>query len=137
MSKKINEFISFIKFGIVGISNTLVNWIIFFILNSIGVYYIISNIIAYIIATANSYFWNSKWVFKNKKENKMKTTLKFILLNIIGLILNSIILYVLVDLFNIDKMISLIIATGIIMIINYFINKLWVFKYNNKLKNSN
>lgn len=128
MNKKNYEFISFIKFGLVGVSNTLVNWIIFFILNSIGVYYITSNIIAYLIATVNSYFWNSKWVFKYKKEESIRTSLKFILLNLIGLVLNSIILYLLVDLFNYNKMISLIIATGIIMIINYFINKVWVFK---------
>lgn len=130
MRKDINEFISLIKFGIVGISNTLVNWIIFFILNHIGVYYITANVIAYLIATANSYFWNSKWVFRFKKEESLKAPLRFILLNLIGLVLNSTILYLLVDLLNFSRMISLIIATGIVMIVNYFINKVWVFKEN-------
>lgn len=130
MRKDINEFISLIKFGIVGVSNTLVNWIIFFILNHIGVYYITANVIAYLIATANSYFWNSKWVFKFKKEENLKAPLRFILLNLIGLILNSTILYLLVDLLHFSRMISLIIATGIVMIVNYFINKIWVFKEN-------
>lgn len=130
MRKDINEFISLIKFGIVGVSNTLVNWIIFFILNHIGVYYITANVIAYLIATANSYFWNSKWVFKFKKEESLKAPLRFILLNLIGLVLNSTILYLLVDLLHFSRMISLIIATGIVMIVNYFINKVWVFKEN-------
>lgn len=130
MRKDINEFISLIKFGIVGVSNTLVNWIIFFILNHIGVYYITANVIAYLIATANSYFWNSKWVFKFKKEESLKAPLRFILLNLIGLVLNSTILYLLVDLLHFSRMISLIIATGIVMIVNYFINKIWVFKGN-------
>lgn len=130
MRKDINEFISLIKFGIVGVSNTLVNWIIFFILNNIGVYYITANVIAYLIATANSYFWNSKWVFKFKKEENLKVPLRFILLNLIGLVLNSTILYLLVDLLHFSRMISLIIATGIVMIVNYFINKVWVFKEN-------
>lgn len=130
MRKDINEFISLIKFGIVGVSNTLVNWIIFFILNHIGVYYITANVIAYLIATANSYFWNSKWVFKFKKEESLKAPLRFILLNLIGLVLNSTILYLLVDLLHFSRMISLIIATGIVMIVNYFINKIWVFKEN-------
>lgn len=108
--------------------NTLVNWIIFFILNNIGIYYIIANIIAYLIATANSYFWNSKWVFKYERGSKIQASFKFILLNLFGLVLNTSMLYLLVDLFYFEKILALIIATGIIMIINYFINKLWVFK---------
>ena len=44
---KNNDLIKLIRFSIVGVGNTLVNWSIFFILNAFGVYYIISNIIAY------------------------------------------------------------------------------------------
>ena len=48
--KFINDgVIRFIKFGMVGVINTLVNWIIFFILNALGMYYILANIIANII----------------------------------------------------------------------------------------
>ena len=36
MSEKVVELISIIKFGIIGISNTLINWIIFFLLNLVG-----------------------------------------------------------------------------------------------------
>ena len=61
----INEGVNkFVKFGLVGVLNTLINWIIFALLNFIGVDYIVANVIAYVIATANSYIWNSKWVFK-------------------------------------------------------------------------
>ena len=93
-----------------------------------GVYYIISNIIAYSISTLNSYLWNSKWVFKYTGDNVNQTTFKFITLNIIGLVLNTIILFLLVDIIKLPKIIALIIATGVVMILNYIINKLWVFK---------
>ena len=118
----------FIKFGLVGVLNTIINWILFILLDSIGVYYIISNIIAYGISTLNSYLWNSKWVFKYTGDNVNQTTFKFITLNIIGLVLNTIILFLLVDIIKLPKIIALIIATGVVMILNYFINKLWVFK---------
>ena len=118
----------FIKFGLVGVLNTIINWILFILLNSMGVYYIISNIIAYGISTLNSYLWNSKWVFKYTGDNVNQTTFKFITLNIIGLVLNTIILFLLVDIIKLPKIIALIIATGVVMILNYFINKLWVFK---------
>ncbi|MGL5379105.1 GtrA family protein [Clostridium sp.] len=122
------DFFNFIKFAIVGVMNTLLNWIIFFFLNNVGVYYIVSNIIAYTISTIHSYFWNSIWVFKYSEGSKAKASLKFILLNIGGLILNTSILFILVDVFKMDKFIGLILTTAIVMIINYIFNKVWVFK---------
>ena len=125
----INEGVNkFVKFGLVGVLNTLINWIIFALLNFIGVYYIVANVIAYVIATANSYIWNSKWVFKYNVKNKKETTAKFVILNLIGLGLNTGILYLLVDMVGFNKLIALVITTGIVMIINYIVNKLWVFK---------
>ncbi|MBM6819042.1 GtrA family protein [Clostridium saudiense] len=118
----------FIKFGLVGVLNTLINWIIFAVLNFVGVYYIIANVIAYVIATINSYIWNSRWVFKYKGEDKKETTTKFILLNLVGIALNTMILYLLVDLIGLNKLIALVITTVIVMVINYIVNKIWVFK---------
>ena len=122
------DIVRFLKFGIVGVLNTLVNWIIFFILNTLGMYYIFSNIIAYSISTIHSYLWNTLWVFKYKDKASTDTTFKFITLNVVGLLLNTVILYILVDLFNLNKMLGLIIITIIIMFINYAVNKIWVFK---------
>lgn len=122
------DIVRFLKFGIVGVLNTLVNWIIFFILNTLGMYYIFSNIIAYSISTIHSYLWNTLWVFKYKDKASTDTTFKFITLNVVGLLLNTVILYSLVDLFNLNKMLGLIITTIIIMFINYAVNKIWVFK---------
>lgn len=67
-------------------------------------------------------------VFKYSGDNLKETSLKFIILNIIGLTLNTIILYLLLDIVGLRKLIALVITTGIVMILNYFINKLWVFK---------
>lgn len=118
----------FIKFGLVGVLNTLINWIIFALLNFVGVYYIVANVIAYSIATANSYIWNSKWVFKYNGKDKKETTAKFIILNLIGLALNTAILYFLVDILSLNKLVGLVITTAIVMVINYIVNKIWVFK---------
>ena len=123
-----NGINKFIKFGLVGVLNTLINWIIFAVLNFVGVYYIVANVIAYAIATANSYIWNSKWVFKYNGKDKKETTIKFVILNLIGLALNTAILYFLVDVLLFNKLIGLVITTVIVMVINYIVNKIWVFK---------
>lgn len=121
----------FIKFGLVGVLNTLINWIIFALLNFVGVYYIIANIIAYAVATVNSYIWNSKWVFKYNGKDKKETTVRFVILNLVGLALNTSILYFLVDILLFNKLLGLVITTIIVMIINYLLNKIWVFNEDN------
>ena len=126
-----DDLFRFIKFALVGVLNTLMNWIIFFILNASGFYYLVANIISYSISTLNSYLLNSRWVFKYQGDNKKETTLKFIVLNIFGLVLNTIILFVLVDKLKLNKMVRLIVTTAIVMIINYMINKFWVFRGTN------
>lgn len=122
-----DDFICFIKFGVVGVSNTLINWICFFLLNHLGIYYIIANVLSYAIAIINSFIWNSKWVFRYT-ENKFTTIKKFILLNLFGLIINTFILYILVSFLFINEMKAVIISTIFVMGINYVCNKLWVFK---------
>uniref|UniRef100_UPI0026124692 GtrA family protein n=1 Tax=uncultured Clostridium sp. TaxID=59620 RepID=UPI0026124692 len=74
------------------------------------------------------YICNSKWVFKYKGERRNETIIKFIVLNLIGLVLNTSILYLLVDKLLFNKLIALIITTLIVMVINYIVNKIWVFK---------
>ena len=125
---KNNDLIKLIRFSIVGVGNTLVNWSIFIILNVFGVYYIISNIIAYTIATVNSYIWNSLWVFKYGQGLNINTSVKFFILNLVGLTVNTTIMYILVDILNFNKFIALVIASVLVVIMNYTINKLWVFK---------
>ena len=128
---KNNDLIKLIRFSIVGVGNTLVNWSIFLILNAFGVYYILSNIIAYIIATINSYIWNSLWVLKYGQGLNINTSVKFFILNLVGLTVNTTIMYILVDILNFNKFIALVIASIFVVIMNYTINKLWVFKEKN------
>ena len=128
---KNNDLIKLIRFSIVGVGNTLINWSIFLILNAFGVYYILSNIIAYIIATINSYIWNSLWVFKYRQGLDINTSVKFFILNLVGLTVNTTIMYILVDILNFNKFIALVIASIFVVIMNYTINKLWVFKEKN------
>ena len=93
--------------------------------------YYFSNIIAYIIATINSYIWNSLWVFKYGQGLDINTSVKFFILNLVGLTANTTIMYILVHILNLNKFIALVIASVLVVIMNYTINKLWVFKEEN------
>ena len=116
----------FLKFGLVGIINTVITLVIFNILNFIGINYIVANTIGYIGGMVNSYVWNNKWVFKaNSKE--LSTIGKFIIVNLIVMILNNFILILLVEKLGLNTIFAQIIALGITTVINFVGNKLWTF----------
>ncbi len=52
---------------IVGCMTTLVNYIVFaFLTDTVGFYYLVSNIAAWMIAVIFSYFANGKWVYRSQ-----------------------------------------------------------------------
>ncbi len=128
MESKVVELINIIKFSIVGVSNTLLNFVIFILLNNIGINYMLASIIAYSISIINSYFWNSRLVFKYDNKNKRSVIIKFIILNLIGLSINTLLMAILVGVLAIKKMVAMFIVTLLVMCINYILNKIWVFK---------
>ena len=117
----------FIKFGIVGVSNTIITFIVYNILLKLGVYYLAANIIGYICGMINGFIWSKNWVFKVDRESKMYF-IKFALVNLLSLAVSTYLLMVLVNSFSINRTIAQLITTCITVLINYLLNKVWTFK---------
>ena len=126
MKEAKNKMLQFIKFSLVGVLNTAITVLSYNLLVFLGVNYIVANIIGYALGTLNSYFWNKSWVFKSN-ENKYKLFVKFIIVNLITLGLNSYILTVLVTKIHLNKTLSQLAATAVGMVVNFILNKLWTF----------
>ncbi len=74
----------FIKFSLVGASNTLITIVAYWIfINLFKMNFLLSNTVAYILGIVNSYFWNTRWVFKD--SNADNTVIKFVIVNIVAL----------------------------------------------------
>lgn len=66
-AKKIT--IQLLKYGVIGVMNTLITLVSFYLLNTlVGVPYVAANVIAYVLGVINSFLWNRNWVFKTKKN---------------------------------------------------------------------
>ena len=64
MKEKVKSLLQFIKFCIVGLSNTLICEGIYVVLLFFGVHYLAANIIGNLISILNAYYWSNKYVFK-------------------------------------------------------------------------
>ncbi len=122
----------FIKFGLVGFSNTLISYLTYVCLTYIGLPYIIANIIAFVVSVLNSFFWSSSFVFKKSNDeyrNPFFTLIKtFLSYAGTGLILSNILLFVFVEKLNISKYVAPLFSLIITIPINFLINKYWAYK---------
>ena len=137
---KRNNLIEFVKFGIVGLSNTAVSYIIyvltlqFFVLSGIQFRYdyFVGNVVSFILSVLWSFYWNNKYVFKVKEGEKRNILLAlfktYLTYAFTGLILNNILAYVWIDIFHIHKMIAPLITLIVSVPINFILNKLWAFR---------
>lgn len=124
--KKYEEIINYL---IVGGMTTLV---------SIGVYalctkcfsinYMISNVVSWIISVLFAYITNRIFVFKSKSQNIVLEIYQFFKYRIFSFLIEIFLMYVFVELFNIDDMISKVIVQIIVIVLNYVFSKLFVFK---------
>ena len=118
-----------LKFGIVGGSAFIIDYGIFTVLSQLlHVHYLIASILSFSISVIYNYILSIKWVFDVRKKQTTKEFIIFIVLSVIGLGLNSLIMYVSVDLMHIHEMIGKIIATAIVMVYNFITRKIFIEK---------
>ena len=125
-------FLQFFKFSLVGFSNTVIAYAVYFSLVYLGSHYIFANIAAFFISVLNSFFWNNKYVFKNdaeKKRNILQSLVKtYISYAFTGLFLGNVLLFFFIDILQISKYIAPFFGLMITIPLNFILNKKWAFK---------
>lgn len=128
----INKYQELIKYLVIGVLTTVINYIIFALLvNIIKFDMHFSNIIAWIISVIFAYFTNKLFVFESKsfKFNVLgKEIVTFGAARIFSLLLEEVILYVFVDKLKMEKLLIKLIANIIVIIVNYVLSKFIIFK---------
>lgn len=93
--------------------------------------YIISTILSFVLAVIFAYFVNKKFVFKSITNNLNELLIEmyqFIKYRLISLGIDVLLMILMVSVLNIDDLISKIIVQVIIVILNYFFSKIFIFK---------
>ena len=131
--KKYQEFINYL---IVGVLTTLVSIFTYFILSLIldinnNILFIFANIISWICAVVFAYITNKKFVFNSTTSNRkeeIKVFSLFVSSRITTLLIELIFMFLTVKVLLLNDKISKVIAQIIVIILNYIISKIFVFK---------
>jgi putative flippase GtrA len=137
----------FIKFALVGISGTIVDFSIFNL--CISVFHldsIIASVCSFSLAVINNFIWNRLWTYPESKELSLGTQLvKFSIVSVIGLVIRTPLFAMIEEpliqfsntLIGPDFFITPVtfgynLALGIAIVVvlfwNYFANRLWTYK---------
>ncbi|MFQ8958012.1 MAG: GtrA family protein [Eubacterium sp.] len=61
-----NGFVQFVKFGLVGLSNTVISYATYYILVPFHVNKYVGSVIGFILSVANAFYWNNSYAFKRR-----------------------------------------------------------------------
>lgn len=117
----------FVKFVLVGLMTTAINFAAYGALLALGVYYLTAAVFAFILATFNSYTWNRIWTFR-AGEHRLRKLTKFTLVQTFGLSLNLLGLWFLVEHVGLHAFPAQVLANGLVVISNFAGNKFWTFR---------
>ncbi|MDR1203452.1 MAG: GtrA family protein [Tannerellaceae bacterium] len=117
-----------IKYGIVGISNTIITAIVIWVMMKLfGCSAVLSNVTGYIAGVLNSFILNKQWTFKSS-NSWISSAIRFgIVFGICYLFQLGLLLYLNKRL-SIDQYYNQLIAMAFYMVINFLMNKFYTFK---------
>jgi putative flippase GtrA len=118
----------FVKFGIVGVSNTLLTFLVFTLLVKVfGVWYLAASGIGFAVGAVNGYLLNRSWTFRGHSTDMM-SAVRWTLVQSCGLVINLGLVYAFVDGAHLDKLIGQALAVVIVVVLTFFANRSWTFK---------
>lgn len=134
-----SKFLQFVKFCIVGLSNTIISYCIYagtlLLLQAYRLFpqidYLISQLFGFIVSVAWSFFWNRKYVFNttSKQGSWLRALIKtYISYAFTGLFLNSILSILWIEQLHVHKLIAPILNLLITIPLNFLLNKFWAFR---------
>ena len=80
----------FIKFIIIGFSSAIIDVAVAkFLMKKFDMHWIPAGTLSFVLAVTNGFYWNSKWTFRGMGAGrKHELYVKFVAVNIVGLLLN-------------------------------------------------
>lgn len=129
MYKKHEEGINYLIFGFLAF---VLNYILYFFFESLlHMNYMAATAFSWVLTVIFAYWTNRTFVFKSKNQKKgdlMKEFTSFIGARIATELLELLLMYLMVDMADINSYLAKLAGQTIVIITNYILSKIWIFK---------
>lgn len=122
-----NKYYEVLSYLFFGGCTTLVNIFTFWVMRLLKVGVYTSNVVAWIVSVLFAFITNKLFVFESK-GNALKEGISFFLFRLLSLVFDMGIMYLLIDVFKWNDLLSKVLANIFVIIINYVFSKLFIFK---------
>lgn len=133
--------IQFIKFGLVGVSNTAISYGIDMLCYYVLLVHVnmpqnakvvVTSILAFVISVTNSYIWNNRFVFRSENKKTVREHAKsycrtVVCYGVTGLILSPILKMLLVN-WQFQYWLASLASLIVTIPLNFVLNKFWAFR---------
>jgi putative flippase GtrA len=120
--------LKFLKFGVVGFSGVFVDFgVTWLTKEKLGIPKYVANAIGFTTAASTNYFLNRVWTFESTNPKVMVEYTEFFLISMIGLGINTLVLWLLVSRFKMNFYVAKIFAIGFVTVWNFLANALITF----------
>ena len=120
--------LQFVKFGIVGVSNTLISFAVYTLLLKVfGVWYVAASGIGFAVGAVNGFLWNRAWTFRGHVGDAL-TPVRWFVVQTCGLLVDLGLVYLFVDGLGLDELVGQAVTTAIVTVLTFFANRAWTFR---------
>jgi putative flippase GtrA len=117
----------FVKYGLVGASNTVITFVTYTVLVKLGVQYLIAVVLGYCVGSLNSYIFNRHWTFQAADIAHSTAGTRFAIVQAVAIAANVALLYVFVHHLGVAKIPAQAILTLPVLAVTFFANRWWSF----------
>ena len=117
-----------LKFGLVGVVAFAIDYgLLIFLTEVFGIDYLVSATISFIVSVVFNYLVSMRYVFSHKEGmSTHREFILFVVLSVIGLVINNVFLWLGVELLGVDYRIAKIVVTALVMVWNFVTRKLFL-----------
>lgn len=117
-----------VKFGSVGVLNTLIDLGVLNLLVYLGMGAVAANSISFALAASNSFVWNKLWTFRDREGSWKKQVIPFTLVALVGLGISDVIIFYFHEQMGYNLNLVKVASVVVVFWWNFFIPKLYIFK---------
>lgn len=120
--------VQFVKFGLVGVSNTLIMLLVYTLLwNVLGVWYVAASAIGFAVGAVNGFLWNRAWTFKGHVGDAL-TPVRWFVVQGCGLLGNAALVFLFVDGAGMGKLAGQALTIVVVTVLTFLVNRSWTFR---------
>jgi putative flippase GtrA len=121
--------VQFIRFSVVGASGTAIDFGLTYLLKEkLRLNPYVANSTGFLTAASSNYFFNRIWAFRNHNPQIGEQYTLFMMIAVIGLLINNATIYLLVKKWHLNFYLAKVAATVVVMVWNFGMNYIFTFR---------